>query len=226
MFYRDTRGLHHVCWTSGITYSSTAHVFVCSKTPHGRFKTSVLSESRQTSHQGQSGAFVDSSDPRLTVKLFDTVHWSFILHLSCWCLDLHTHKTGKQFVLFSSLLAQVFFYSVAQQTVIYSRLCTNTWPLTCRRHLMRSPGVMMAVVNTPDNIPAANSCGYLQETESSRTVTTRAPETKSSTTWGRAVTYVRISSGVFCCSFLPNPNPKKQTANMGVTPMMGAAMPL
>lgn len=27
---------------------------------------------------------------------------------------------------------------------------------------MRSPGAMMAVVNTPDNIPAANSCGYLQ----------------------------------------------------------------
>lgn len=29
---------------------------------------------------------------------------------------------------------------------------------------MRSPGAMMAVVNTPDNIPAANSCGYLQDT--------------------------------------------------------------
>lgn len=27
---------------------------------------------------------------------------------------------------------------------------------------MRSPGAMMAVVNTPDSIPAANSCGYLQ----------------------------------------------------------------
>lgn len=44
---------------------------------------------------------------------------------------------------------------------------------------MRSPGVMMAVVNTPDNIPAANSCGYLQETEPSRTITTRAPETRA-----------------------------------------------
>ncbi len=41
-----------------------------------------------------------------------------------------------------------------------------------------------------------------------------------------ATTYVRISSGLFCCSFLPSPNPKKQTANMGVTPMTGAAMPL
>lgn len=29
---------------------------------------------------------------------------------------------------------------------------------------MRSPGVMMAVVNTPDNIPAANNWGYLRET--------------------------------------------------------------
>lgn len=28
---------------------------------------------------------------------------------------------------------------------------------------MRSPGVMMAVVKTPDNMPAANSCGYLEE---------------------------------------------------------------
>lgn len=26
---------------------------------------------------------------------------------------------------------------------------------------MRSPGAMIPVVNTPDNIPAANSCGYL-----------------------------------------------------------------
>lgn len=40
---------------------------------------------------------------------------------------------------------------------------TCTHPLTCSRHLMRSPGAMMAVVNTPDSIPAANSWGYLQD---------------------------------------------------------------
>lgn len=51
-------------------------------------------------------------------------------------------------------------------------------------------------------------------------------ERKETTVSSRAVTYVRTSSGLFCCSFLPSPNPKKQTANMGVTPMMGAAMPL
>lgn len=39
-------------------------------------------------------------------------------------------------------------------------------------------------------------------------------------------THLSTSFGCFCCSFFPNPNPKKHTANMGVTPMMGAAMPL
>lgn len=53
-------------------------------------------------------------------------------------------------------------------------------------------------------------------TGSSQTVATR----------DKAITYVRISSGVLCCSFFPSPNPKKQTANMGVTPIMGAAIPL
>lgn len=38
-------------------------------------------------------------------------------------------------------------------------------------------------------------------------------------------THLSTSSGDFCCSFFPKPNPKKHTANMGVTPMMGAAMP-
>ena len=38
-------------------------------------------------------------------------------------------------------------------------------------------------------------------------------------------THLSTSSGHFCCSFFPKPNPKKHTANMGVTPMMGAAMP-
>lgn len=38
-------------------------------------------------------------------------------------------------------------------------------------------------------------------------------------------THLSTSSGCFCCSFFPKPNPKKHTANMGVTPMMGAAMP-
>lgn len=80
---------------------------------------------------------------------------------------------------------------------------------------------MMAVVNTPDNIPAANSCGYLQETiQYLRIWNNSAPSTN------RENTYVRMSLGVFICNFLPSPNPKKQTANMGVTPMMGAAMPL
>lgn len=88
---------------------------------------------------------------------------------------------------------------------------------------MRSPGAMMAVVNTPDNIPAANSCGYLQY---KYILSPREHMEELSTSYDRETTYVRISSGVLCCSFLPSPNPKKQTANMGATPMMGAAMPL
>ena len=34
-------------------------------------------------------------------------------------------------------------------------------PLTWSRHLMRSPGAMMAVVKTPESMPAAKSWGYL-----------------------------------------------------------------
>lgn len=89
---------------------------------------------------------------------------------------------------------------------------------------MRSPGAMMAVVNTPDSIPAANSCGYLQGVDT-HTESPRQLEPDPGVGDGSEA-YVRISSGVFCCSFLPSPNPKKQTANMGVTPTMGAAMPL
>lgn len=37
---------------------------------------------------------------------------------------------------------------------------------------------------------------------------------------------MRSWSGDFCCSFLPTPNPKKHTANIGVTPATGAAIPL
>lgn len=51
-----------------------------------------LWETKMTSHECQSGAFVDSSDPRLSIQLFDTVHWAVILHLSCRRLDLHTQK--------------------------------------------------------------------------------------------------------------------------------------
>lgn len=90
---------------------------------------------------------------------------------------------------------------------------------------MRSPGAMMAVVNTPDSIPAAKSCGYLQDTQLD-IITDEHLEKLNTPPRDREVAYVRTSLGVFCCSFLPNPNPKKQTANMGVTPMMGAAMPL
>lgn len=43
-------------------------------------------------------------------------------------------------------------------------ICIRKRPPTCRRHLIRSPGAMIAVVKTPDSIPAANSCGYLLET--------------------------------------------------------------
>ena len=89
---------------------------------------------------------------------------------------------------------------------------------------MRSPGAMIAVVNTPDSIPAAKSCGYLQDTQLG--IITDEHFDKINAHQHREITYVRTSVGVFCCSFLPNPNPKKQTANMGVTPMMGAAMPL
>lgn len=93
----------------------------------------------------------------------------------------------------------------------------------------------MAVVNTPDNVPAANSCGYLEEVRGKKQADARTnnhPESvwsnsiNTAATCDRAITYVRISSGVFCCSFLPSPNPKKHTANMGVTPMIGAAIPL
>ena len=49
---------------------------------------------------------------------------------------------------------------------------------------------------------------------------------QSSIKYSRPVTtHLSTSSGCFCCSFFPKPNPKKHTANMGVTPMMGAAMP-
>lgn len=33
--------------------------------------------------------------------------------------------------------------------------------LTCNRHLILSPGAIITVVNTPDNIPATNNCGKL-----------------------------------------------------------------
>lgn len=46
------------------------------------------SEESSTSHEGQSGAFVDSSDSRLSVQLFDAVHGSCVLHLSRGCLNL------------------------------------------------------------------------------------------------------------------------------------------
>ena len=32
---------------------------------------------------------------------------------------------------------------------------------TCNKHLILSPGAIITVVNTPDNIPATNSCGKL-----------------------------------------------------------------
>lgn len=85
----------------------------------------------------------------------------------------------------------------------------------------------MAVVKTPESVPAAKSCGYLRNRKKAvDTCGKKKKERKETSVSSRAVTYVRTSSGLFCCSFLPSPNPKKQTANMGVTPMMGAAMPL
>lgn len=96
----------------------------------------------------------------------------------------------------------------------------------------------MAVVNTPDSMPAANSCGYLRGTADGNAQHTHTHKHTSARTqfhhikkmgktlYYGTITYVRTSSGVFCCSFLPRPKPKKQTANMGVTPMIGAAMPL
>ena len=61
---------------------------------------------------------------------------------------------------------------------------------------MRSPGAMMPVVNTPATMPALKSCSTVSS-------------------W----------SGRVCCSRFPMLLPRKQTANMGVTPTSGAAMP-
>lgn len=41
---------------------------------------------------------------------------------------------------------------------------TINFSYTCNKHLIRSPGAMITVVNTPDNIPAANNCGKLNYT--------------------------------------------------------------
>ena len=67
---------------------------------------------------------------------------------------------------------------------------------TCKRHFILSPGAMMTVVKTPLSMPALNSC--MADS---------------------------CSSGVFCCRRLPIPNPRKHTANIGVTPIKGAAIP-
>lgn len=37
--------------------------------------------------------------------------------------------------------------------------------LTCRRHLILSPGAMMVVEKTPATPPARNNCGYLREAQ-------------------------------------------------------------
>lgn len=95
---------------------------------------------------------------------------------------------------------------------------------TCSKHLILSPGAMMAVVNTPDSIPAANNCGYLKHTRRSKKQ--QLAGVKHLVTFISSVSHVRMSSGVFCWSIFPSPKPKKHTANMGVTPMIGAAMPL
>uniref|UniRef100_A0A182FEU2 Uncharacterized protein n=1 Tax=Anopheles albimanus TaxID=7167 RepID=A0A182FEU2_ANOAL len=89
----------------------------------------------------------------------------------------------------------------------YSCLAQSTMPLyfwgelppcwICSRHLIRSPGAITVVVKTPEIAPATNSCVL----ESS-------------------------SSGVCCCNRFPMPKPKKLTAKIGATPVIGADMPL
>ena len=68
--------------------------------------------------------------------------------------------------------------------------------LTCKRHLILSPGAMTIVVITPDSAPAAANCPGL-----------------------------KASSGVVCWIFFPIPNPIKLMANIGVDATIGAPRP-
>ena len=80
---------------------------------------------------------------------------------------------------------------------------------TCNKHLILSPGAIITVVKTPDNIPAANNCGKLIIHTIIDNKLTKANHT-----------YVYspcFPAGV--CNFFPIPNPKKQIANIGVTPL-------
>ena len=69
----------------------------------------------------------------------------------------HTHiNTHKH------TLSHTHVTTYIQACIFAPGLALRNGPLTCSRHLMRSPGAMMAVVNTPDSIPAANSWWYLE----------------------------------------------------------------
>lgn len=159
-----------------------------------------------TSHEGQSCSFVDSSDSRLSVQLFDTVHRSCILHLPGGGLDLehgkHVSKAGSdglgsfQIILWSSDL---------QETLDALSGSHDGGGEHARQH------------------PCSEQLWVPAEDESR--ALSRSPAVDR-TRRDDGNTHERMSSGLLCWSFFPKPNPKKQTANMGVTPIIGAAIPL
>lgn len=81
---------------------------------------------------------------------------------------------------------------------------------------MRSPGAMMAVVNTPDNIPAANSCGYLQDTMYSHIITHRVEKVSEQCKHPRQSNHLRKDIiGGFLLEFLAHPKPKETDSKHG-----------
>lgn len=68
--------------------------------------------------------------------------------------------------------------------------------ITCRRHLIRSPGAINVVENTPATTPASNNCGQLQKSQRQEVVKFRRKKTKIF----RLQTAVNSSAVIVSCS--------------------------
>lgn len=105
-----------------------------------------------------------------------------------------------------SNVAHVPLYKLLIPPSEYKFLITLIGPLyfwlplscTCKIHLIRSPGTIIIAVKIPEKEPAQNN---------------------------RNVDKLLLESPEAENTFFPTPNPKKLIANIGATPVIGAAIP-
>ena len=151
-----------------------------------------------TSKESGGSSFVNTSDSALAVELLGAVHWSGVFLSPAVCLDLQ--QTLDPLPGRHYRRRQNSCHAAGVEELEFAAAPINTqFLLIAEWHVLTCTDMYRHVLACTDM--------YWHED-------------------GARGIYLNSSVSFLCCNFLPIPKPRKQRAYIGVTPMIGAAMPL